>query len=176
MSYDLHFFKQKPGQTFEEALEIFSSEQADSLPPIDPRTVADSLLGLHLGLVEFPKDFEEISLRLSIPLEKAKEQYSSIEINTKELERIPLQITLDRQMVSVTLPYWDFAPATVEGIRTYWDGILPALFVNGLVGHDPQLGAKIGDKSFDKMMSSIAGIAQKTPGISKAKKPWWKVW
>ncbi len=177
MSYDLFFFRLRPGQTFEEAQqEMESDEDHEVPPPIDTRAVANALVGLNIGLIEFPKDYDEISLRLSISVDEAKKKFPEIELNTKELEHVPIQLLLNVDGIAMTLPYWEFTPAVWDAIRAYWDGIVPTVFVNGMVGYDGQLRAKIGDKSFDKMMAHHISISKKLPSHKDPIKPWWKFW
>ena len=177
MSYDLHFFKLNPGQTFEETLEVYKDSKGSLLQPIDARHIADSITAMNFGLVEYPKNYSEIALNMSMTVAQAEAKFPEIEFNTKELEHVPVRLLIGPTMATASLPIWDYSPTTVEAIRTYFDAFVPVLFVNGLVGYDPQVEAKFGDKSFDLMMRSIANSSGKTHSQKPPPaKPKWKFW
>lgn len=177
MNYELHFIKLHPGQTFEELLAAYKESKDAALPSIDARHIADSIAALNVGLREFPKDYTEIALNMSMTVAQAEAKFPDIEFNTKELEHVPLQLKIYPQKAVVQLPIWDYSPEVVEAIRSYCDACIPVFFVHGLVGYDPQLEAKFGDKSFELMMRSIANSSGKTHSQKlPPPKPKWKFW
>lgn len=181
MSYDLQFFKEQAGQPLEKTFMNLAEDPGDLNPAnaIDGRKIADALLALDLGLQEFQKDFDEIASMMSTSIEAVREQLGTIELNTPNLEHVPLQISILKDSVAVMLPYWDFSPAQIVAIKRYWDGVLPALHQCGLAGYDPQTGKRVTASTFDEMIGGISEIEStilNPAPAKKSKRPWWKFW
>jgi hypothetical protein len=183
LSYDLNFFKVPPGISAVECYETIPWENPEAIDPslrIDIRRLADDLVGLGLGLEEVAKNFAELARATGLTEEEAREQFSGIEINTKELGDAPLQLQLDTVCVCITMPYWEFSPDSQAELQRYWSGILPVLKAHGLVGYDPQRDVEIRNGGLEEIFSSLQDVRTQTVGAIGAaqepKKPWWKVW
>jgi hypothetical protein len=162
MSYDLHFYKPRPGLTLQETMDVQEEEYESGNPDpsyaIDPHRIAASLLGRGL---EF---------------ESSEDETGAIELNPVNHELAPIQISIDSAAVGVSIPNWDFSPNQVRALQSYWTAILPILLKEGLVGYDSQMDTEVSGDTFRQIITGAAQGAEAIRAFVGKDKPWWKFW
>ena len=185
MSYDLYCYKSHLGRP--DLLEAQNAIEFDDYDKLgfDPEVklkIAKVLTDFNPRLESFQFDYEEIANLQGISVEKAREKFDHIELNTPEGD-LATEITIYGRFVSITVPYWyseDNAGDVFKKISDYTKIIRQAV---GYFVYDPQL-----ENVYDPLIQDFNGLAvyQSTTEVvqqkmneksrSVKKKPWWKIW
>ena len=179
VSYDLLLFRAVPGVgLLEAATAVMESEQDDVNPgPIDPtaearkRALESALRALNPSLESFVFDYAEIAEMENVTEAEARRRWRHIEMNGPE-DGNGIQITLDDESVSVTVPYWHRG----NEARAVWSEIwmyLGALEQAGTFHtYDPQLGRIVDlKKDLEAVLVAYAGGADFTASVAAEQLP-----
>ncbi len=189
MSYDIYCYKSKSGKPEEAEAdsviegdnEKWDSRERDATTKL---SIVNALTNYNPRLEAFEIDYGEIANLTGTTIEKAKNKFDHIELNTREGD-IAVQFTVNDNHVSISVPYWykgDDAKMLFQEIKFYIKIIRETA---GYFVFDPQTGRVFDpfENEFDgleKYLSVSENIEEIIGGqnvtVTKPSKPWWKFW
>lgn len=189
MSYDFYLFEVKPEEKALEKIEyIFQqleSEPVDTGEPIQSKEerkemLKSALIERNSQLEKFEFDYDKISKYEGITIEQAKRRYRHFELNGPE-DSNGIQITLNDDMATITVPYWHKGDKAKEVFSEIWDYLSVIQDKVGYEIYDPQIERILNlSTDFEESLSSYTTVVSHLEtdiyeSINK-KKPWWKFW
>ena len=188
MSYDFHLLRIAPGEDADEVFGrmIEAAEGQGNTRPLDPekearkRRIADALIAADPQLEPFRLRHDQIATHLGISEEEARLRYRHIELNGPE-NGPGIQITLEDDSATVTIPYWHEGGAAASAFERLWADLRVLSADGNFQVYDPQLG-RVLDLDADRRAvldryTKVVGLTR-TPldGAVVRKRPWWKFW
>jgi len=191
VSYDLYLVRAPEGATQDDVAAIALAGAEGELPAGPPppeakarqRSVVDALRARNPALEPFAFDYSEIARLQGISESEARQRYRHVELNGPE-DGNGIQITLQDDWASVTLPYWHTGAAA----SAVWDEVWGYLRVlaerGGFTVYDPQLERAL-DLETDRLavervyadgVQATAQAAAEFVAPREAPKRWWKFW
>lgn len=185
MSYDIYCYPSQLGTPdLDEALEAIEINEDQEMAS-DPETklkLAKALMDFDPQLKCAELNGEEIARLLQNGIEKDKEPFDHIELNTQE-GHLTLQLHIFDNNVAISAPYWhtgDNANEIFTRIAAYAKIIRQTA---GYFVYDPQTEQvfdPLTDNIFEikvyKNVTELLGHGGNEPIQKSNKKPWWKFW
>jgi hypothetical protein len=198
MSYDLYAFRStSPAADLSEASAFLESLEATEESGTDDWTDEDrerrdrivaELRAHNPGLSVFEFDYAEIARLDNISEDQARAQFQHAELNPsesdlKEGRALAIQLTVQREHVFVTAPYW-YKGSDVDRLFGQLLGYLQLLRKTaGYFAYDPQTEnafdphavTALDSSKYREVVEMMPGIVAKTDSSQKSK-PWWRFW
>jgi hypothetical protein len=184
VSYDLYLVRSGTSAPAAAQLVLENTDADDPNPgPIDPAAeerkshLVAALRRVNIGLEPFIFDYAEIARLQSASEDEARRRWRHIELNGPD-DGNGIQITLNDETVTVTVPYWHRGVAA-DGV---WEEIWRYLHVLCTEGrfdvYDPQLDRMLQLQSdFSDVVAAYGrGVGVTERAVGGPKKPWWRFW
>jgi hypothetical protein len=188
MSYDLHLFRAEPGSDLLAAAKASMERQDEDIDTagrgsdaeVRKQALVAALQAVNPALEPFVFDHAEIARLQNVTEAEARRRWRHVELNGPA-DGNGIQLTLDDDSVSITVPYWHRGDEARNVWREIWRYLEALQREGGFAAYDPQLD-RVLDLARDREAVLDAygggvGFADQAAleGVSP-KKPWWKLW
>ena len=188
MSYDLHLFRNVAGgdpvAAATASLELDSDDlnpgPIDTAAEVRKKALVSALQAANPKLAPFRFDYAQIAQLQGLDNAEARRRWRHIELNGPE-DGNGIQLTLNDDTASITVPYWHQADAAREVWREIWRYLEVLRRDGDFLTYDPQLERVLDlAEDHEAVIASYARGVEFTTRIAAEHvtppKPWWKVW